>query len=348
MAQVVVDGIRDMSSRVFAAAGMPHDMAEQLAAWLVTSNLSGHPSHGVQRVPEYIRQIHAGNMVPEARPRVVSETATTVFLDGSRGPGHFAAADLTRRLAAKCQSSQIAMGGVMNHTHIGRLGEWAELATDLGVLLYLSQGSPATVPMTATFGAAEGRLGTNPIAFGAPGLDGDRFVSDFATSVAAEGKFRVARDSGKSVPEGWLRDADGQPSTDPNDLYNGGTLLTFGEHKGSAIALMTTLFSVGIVGSAIDQSGDASGVFGFAIDPNAFGQGDAARASIQRQLDSVRAAAPAKGFDSVQVPGDFERQSREALADGPLEIPDATWELFLEAAASVDIPRSDVEAARVS
>ena len=122
MAQVVVDGIRDMSSRVFAAAGMPHEMAEQLAAWLVPSNLSGHHSHGVQRVPEYIRQIHAGNMVPEARPRVVSETATTVFLDGARGPGHFAAADLTRRLAAKCQSSQIAMGGVMNHTHIGRLG----------------------------------------------------------------------------------------------------------------------------------------------------------------------------------------------------------------------------------
>ena len=98
------------------------------------------------------------------------------------------------------------MGGIINGRHIGRLGEWGELAADLGVLLYISLGS-ASGWMTATFGAAEGRLGTNPIAFGAPGQDGDSFVMDFATSAAAEGKVRVARDSGKSVPEGWIRDS---------------------------------------------------------------------------------------------------------------------------------------------
>ena len=265
-----------------------------------------------------------------------------MVLDGQQGLGHFAADRLTRELAGKCLKSQIAMGGIINGRHIGRLGEWGELAADLGVLMYMSLGS-ASGSMTATFGAAEGRLGTNPIAFGAPGLDGDSFVMDFATSAAAEGKIRVARDSGKSVPEGWLRDSAGRPTTDPNGFYDGGTLLTFGEHKGSAIAIMTTLLSV-VTASAAEDIGEGSSVFAFAIDPDAFGRSDETRALIQHQLARLRSAAPAEGFSDVQVPGDFERRSRAALAGGPLQIPEPTWEGFLQAAERVEIPRNEVEA----
>lgn len=341
MIDLDIDGVSAASTRIFTSAGMPGDMAEQLTVWLVTSNLSGHPSHGLQRVTEYVRQIQDGTMDPAARPRVHLETDTTVVLDGQAGPGHFAADRLTRELAVKCRHSQIAMGGIINGRHIGRLGEWGELAADLGVLLYISLGS-ASGWMTATFGAAEGRLGTNPIAFGAPGQDGDSFVMDFATSAAAEGKIRVARDSGKSVPEGWIRDADGRATTDPNDFYDGGTMLTFGEHKGSAIAIMTTLFSV-VTASAGEDIGDGASVFAFAIDPNAFGRGDETRALIQHQLERVRSAAPAQGFSDVQVPGDFERRSRAALAGGPLQLPEPTWEGFLQAADRVEVLRAEIE-----
>ena len=281
-------------------------------------------------------------MDPAARPTVHVETETTVVLDGRAGIGHFAADRLTRELAAKCRTSQIAMGGIVNGRHIGRLGEWGELAADLGVLLYISLGS-ASGAMTATFGAAEGRLGTNPIAFGAPGLDGDSFVMDFATSAAAEGKVRVARDSGKSVPEGWIRDSEGRATTDPNDFYDGGTLLTFGEHKGSAIAIMTTLLSV-VTASAAEDIADGASVFAFAIDVDAFGRGAETRALIQRQLNRVRSAVPAEGFSDVQVPGDFERRSRAALAGGPLQLPEPTWEGFLQAADRVEVPRAEIEA----
>ena len=342
MINLAIDGVSAAATRIFTAAGVPGDMAAQLTTWLVNSNLSGHPSHGLQRVTEYIRQIREGQMDPTARPRVHLETETTVVLDGQQGIGHFAANRLTRELSVKCLESQIAMGGIINGRHIGRLGEWGELAADLGVLLYISLGS-ASGSMTATFGAAEGRLGTNPIAFGAPGLDGDAFVMDFATSTAAEGKIRVARDSGKSVPEGWLRDATGQPTTDPNDFYAGGTFLTFGEHKGSAIAIMTTLLSV-VTASAGEDVGDGASVFGFAIDPNAFGRGAETRALIQQQLTRLRSAAPAEGFSDVQVPGDFERRSRAALSGGPLQIPEPTWEGFLQAAERVEVSREEIAA----
>ena len=342
MIDLAIDGVSAAATRIFTAAGAPGDMAAQLTAWLVNSNLSGHPSHGLQRVTEYVRQIQEGHMDPAARPRVHLETETTVVLDGQQGLGHFAADRLTRELAGKCLKSQIAMGGIINGRHIGRLGEWGELAADLGVLMYMSMGS-ASGWMTATFGAAEGRLGTNPMAFGAPGVDGDSFVMDFATSAAAEGKIRVARDSGKSVPEGWLRDSDGRATTDPNDFYDGGTLLTFGEHKGSAVAIMTTLLSV-VTASAAEDIGEGSSVFAFAIDPDAFGRGDETRALIQHQLTRLRSAAPAEGFSDVQVPGDFERRSRAALAGGPLQIPEPTWEGFLQAAERVEISRQDIEA----
>ena len=342
MIDLAIDGVSAAATRIFTAAGAPGDMAAQLTAWLVNSNLSGHPSHGLQRVTEYVRQIQEGHMDPAARPRVHLETETTVVLDGQQGLGHFAADRLTRELAGKCLKSQIAMGGIINGRHIGRLGEWGELAADLGVLMYMSLGS-ASGWMTATFGAAEGRLGTNPMAFGAPGVDGDSFVMDFATSAAAEGKIRVARDSGKSVPEGWLRDSDGRATTDPNDFYDGGTLLTFGEHKGSAVAIMTTLLSV-VTASAAEDMGEGSSVFAFAIDPDAFGRGDETRALIQHQLTRLRSAAPAEGFSDVQVPGDFERRSRAALAGGPLQIPEPTWEGFLQAAERVEISRQDIEA----
>ena len=342
MIDLAIDGVSAAATRIFTAAGVPGDMAAQLTAWLVNSNLSGHPSHGLQRVTEYVRQIEEGHMDPAARPCVHVETDTTVVLDGQQGPGHFAADRLTRELAARCRQSQIAMGGIVNGRHIGRLGEWGELAADLGVLLYISLGS-ASGEMTATYGAAEGRLGTNPIAFGAPGLEGDSFVMDFATSAAAEGKVRVARDSGKSVPAGWIRDSEGRATTDPNDFYDGGVMLTFGEHKGSAIAVMTTLLSV-VTASAAEDIADGASVFAFAIDPNAFGRGDETRALIQRQLARVRSAAPARGFSDVQVPGDFERRSRAALAAGPLQIPEPTWQGFLQAADRVDVPRPEIEA----
>ncbi len=341
MIDLSIDGVSAASTRIFMAAGVPRDMAEQITTWLVNSNLSGHPSHGLQRVTEYVRQIKEGHMDPAARPRVHVETDTTVVLDGQAGLGHFAADQLTRELAVKCRESQIAMGGIINGRHIGRLGEWGELAADLGVVLYMSLGS-ASGWMTSTFGAAEGRLGTNPIAFGAPGLEGDSFVMDFATSAAAEGKVRVARDSGKSVPEGWIRDSEGRPTTDPNDFYDGGTMLTFGEHKGSAIAIMTTLLSA-VTASAAEDIGEGASVFAFAIDVDAFGRGDETRRLIQHQLERVRSAAPAEGFSDVQVPGDFERRSRAALGDGPLQLPGPTWDGFLEAAERVGVARSEIE-----
>ena len=173
MIDLAIDGVSAAATRIFTAAGAPGDMAAQLTAWLVNSNLSGHPSHGLQRVTEYVRQIQEGHMDPAARPRVHLETDTTVVLDGQQGLGHFAADRLTRELAGKCLKSQIAMGGIINGRHIGRLGEWGELAADLGVLMYMSLGS-ASGSMTATLEPRKGGWAPTRLPSARPGWTATR------------------------------------------------------------------------------------------------------------------------------------------------------------------------------
>ncbi len=340
-----VEGLTEASSRVLAAAGAPDDIADQLARWLANSNLAGHPSHGFQRIPEYVGLILKGEMKPAERPTIVSETATTVLIEGNKGFGHFAAELLTRVVAAKAKESAVAIGGMTNVTHIGRLGEWGELGNELGVISFLCMGwAGGAADIAAPFGGAEPRVGTLPFTFGAPAAEDDGMLIDMATTASAEGKVRVYRDKGLPVPDGWLLDQDGRPTNDPAKLYEGGMLVPFGGHKGYAVGLMVSLLGANLVGSAVEGGENPAGGFALAIDPAAFGDAEVVRRGIRANLERLRDTRPAPGFTEVQVPGDFERASCRALAGQPLDIPDSTWELYLDSAEKVGVSADEVNA----
>ncbi len=343
MPSFALQDLIDASARVLEGGGAPPDMARRLAEWLANANLSGHPSHGFQRVPEYIRNISERGWDPAARPTVISDSENSVLLDGRMGFGHFAAEDLTRRVSAKAKERGIAMGGVLRCTHIGRLGEWSELAAELGVVFLMCAGRTGG-GQAAPFGGAEGRLWTNPLTFAAPAADGDGMMMDFATTASAEGKIRVMRDRGESLPEGWIMDKHGKPSTDPHDLYDGGLMLTFGAHKGYALSVMVSILAGSLVGSAAPSDERATSTFALAIDPGAFGDAPSALQAVGAELQHMRNTRPAEGFSEVQVPGDMERRSRDALRDQPIELPDATWTAFLAAADQVGLSRKEIVA----
>ena len=339
-----VEGLTEASRRILLAAGAPDDIADQLAGWLANSNLAGHPSHGFQRIPEYVGRIFDGAIKPAERPEIVSETDTTVLLNGNLGFGHFAAELLIREVAAKAKQSRVAVGGMTNVTHIGRLGEWGELGAELGVISFLFMGwEVGAGSIAAPFGGAERRLSTNPLAFGAPAADGDGMLIDIATTASAEGKVRVYRDKGQPVPDDWLLDADGRPTNDPATLYEGGMMLPFGGHKGYAIGAMVSVLGANLVGSAVSEDEGAGGL-ALAIDPAAFGDPDAVRRGIRTSLERLRHTRPAEGFTEVQVPGDFERASRRAAVGKPLDIPDSTWDLYLASAERVGLSAAEVDA----
>ncbi|MCY3895704.1 MAG: Ldh family oxidoreductase, partial [Chloroflexi bacterium] len=190
MPTFAVEPLTNATARVLSAAGTPDDIADKLARWLINANLSGHPSHGVIRVTQYLAQIKDGAYRPAELPRVVSESDTSVVMEGGGAFGHLAAEELTIRLVEKSRVSRVAVGGIARCNHIGRLGEWSELAVSMGAVFLMVAGGPGMM-RTAPFGGREGRMSTNPISFGAPASDADPIILDFATTAAAEGKIRV-------------------------------------------------------------------------------------------------------------------------------------------------------------
>ncbi len=321
-------------SGLFQACGAPADVAADVAQSLVDAELSGHPSHGVIRVSDYVRFKREGRLVPDARPSVSRVGPSVLVVDGRHGFGHLGARTLTEESAAIAKEGGVAVGSLFNVAHIGRLGEWAEIANRLGVYFFMCagwlQGKNA-----APFGGSAARLSTNPLTFGAGGLDG--LVVDIATTTVAEGKVRVHLDQGKRLPTGWVLDAAGKPSTDPNDLYAGGTLELVGGHKGYGLSLMVAVLGAAVAGAG--GGGAQSGVFALALDPGVFGSGRDADQATAELLRLMRETPSAEGVDEVIVPGDVERRNRERAA-GRIALPHSTLERLFTTAESLGIARA--------
>jgi hydroxycarboxylate dehydrogenase B len=322
--QLTVDHAVDVAATVLTAIGAPPESAARVGRWLINADRAGHPSHGIIRLIDYDARERSGDLDPSVEPYVRSETmkGPTVLVDGRGGFGHLAAHEMTRAMVERVETNPIVLGGIVNASHTGRLGEWAEQAVASDVIFCMGTASLGKGNVAA-YGAREPRLGTNPITFGIPGSEDDSLILDYATSQIAGGKIQHLIAAGESAPEGSLIDKDGNPSVDPADWLDGGMLLPFGGHKGYGLSLVISLLSGCLVGQ---EAADLSrGVFAIAIDPGAFADRDLVLGSVRGQLERMRATSPAPGFERVEVPGDFERRNRERFGDS-IEIPDATWD----------------------
>jgi LDH2 family malate/lactate/ureidoglycolate dehydrogenase len=325
MPLVAPDELRSMSRDIFVAAGVPAESAAQVAASLVDANLAGHDSHGVIRVSSYVEAVQHGRIVATATPEVVHQTASTAVVDG-----HWAFGQLTARCAMqvaidKGQRSGLAGVSAVACNHIGRLGEWVEMAASAGCIGFATVSAQGQGLIAAPFGGAERALGTNPIAFGLPSATRGAVVVDFATTTVAEGKLQVARAKGMDVPAGSIIDAAGRPSTSPGDFYAGGALLPFGGHKGYGLAVVSQLLSVALTGALGYANGDfASGAFFWCVDPAAFGSREAYGEAADALLTRLKAVRAAPGFDQVMLPGEPEQRARAERAVG-IPIDDVTW-----------------------
>jgi LDH2 family malate/lactate/ureidoglycolate dehydrogenase len=324
---------------VFVAAGTPRHIADDVAEILVNANLAGHDSHGVLRIPAYLRSIEDGRIDPDAEPSVLKETVNTLSLDGKHGFGHYTARRGMQRVIEKAKATDVCSVSLTNIGHIGRLGEYAEAAAHagcIGIITLGVGGAGSTVP----FGGGRGALGTNPIAVGVPTGDDTPFIIDFATSVIAEGKIQVARSKGADLPEGCILDKHGNSSVKPADFYDDGFLLPFGRHKGYAISLLTCLLG-GLTGSFDVERGSMGGVFMQAINVNASTPLARYQQGVRAFLDGIKSIPPAPGFDEVLVPGDLEHRLRaERLANG-IELPDTIYQQIQEEAEKLSVSMHD-------
>lgn len=329
----------DYIEQLLVAAGAPDHDAAIVAAHLVESNLKGHDSHGVNRVTQYVTAIRDRSMSPGAPIVTERESDTTALLDGGWGFGQVAARRAMQLAIAKARSSGVGVVTGRRVAHIGRLGAYAEQAAEVGMIgIVMSSGSP----LVAAHGGAAARLSTNPIAIGIPTADRDApFVLDMATSAVAAGTVRLAQGLGARIPQDWLLDPSGAPTTDPAALEAGGALRPLGGlegYKGFGLALAVEALAGLLAGS--DPPGPSTppdqGLFVLALDPERFIGRSALEASMSALIAWVRQPPYQPGFEDVLAPGDRSRRyaSERALA---IPIDEATWAQLSAVAASLGV-----------
>ena len=327
---------------VFKAAGSPPDIADAVARSLVLADLSGHPSHGVMRIPDYVQYIGEGLVDPQVRPSVTRTTANAVFVDGHWGFGQITAAEAVAEVVKLAKASGIAMAGMINCNHVGRVGEWVELAAASDVIAIMTVGGPSDI-VTAPFGGAETALSTNPIAAGVPAGTRDPMILDFATSAQAVGKIRIAQARGQRVPENSIRDASGNPSTDPQDFFDGGLLLAFGGHKGSALSILVDALGSGLTGSELTDRYHKLGAVLIGIDPGVFRPRDEYGAAVDGLFDRITGVPPAPGFSEVLIPGEPERRARGEQRATGVDVAPATLQTLLDTAEKLGVDVSALQ-----
>ncbi len=319
---------------LFQAGGVAAEEAAVVARSLVDANLAGHDSHGVIRIPQYLKALKDGHLKTGVPLTVLKQTPAVLTCDGNWGLGQVQAHRLLQKLVPLAKAVGVAAGTIYQCGHIGRLGEYAEVATAHGFAFLASVNNHGFGRSVAPPGGVEGRIGTNPLCMAVPTTKhGEAVVLDIGTSVCAEGKLRVAFNKGELVPEGWIIDAEGKPTTDPGTFYHEprGTILPLGgnqAYKGFGIGLLLDMLVGGLSGAPCSRPESpprtANAVLFLLFDSEHFAGGEHFRKEVNDLAANVRGSKPKAGA-TVTLPGDPERRERTRRGAAGLQLDDGTW-----------------------
>lgn len=240
--------------------------AESTARALVGAEADGLAGHGLSRVPAYAAQVRAGKVAGRAEVALETPRPGLLAVDAAHGFAYPALDAAIARLPAMARAQGIAAAGIRRSHHCGAAGRPVEALAEQGLVALLFANTPAAM---APWGGARAVFGTNPIAFAAPVPGRAPIVIDLSLSKVARGAIVTARRRGETIPEGWALDAEGRPTTDPDEAL-AGTMLPLGEAKGTALALMVEILAAGLVGARL--AGEASSFLDAAGDPPGTGQ----------------------------------------------------------------------------
>lgn len=316
--------LQDFAARAFAAISVPHDDAAKIAALMVRADLRGSDTHGIFRLPTYVKRIRAGGIAPRPTIRVVSDKPAAALVDGGNGMGHLVMARAAEIAIDKARSAGVAWVGARMSNHAGPAALYAmmPLAHDM-IGIYLAIGSSNHLP---PWGGRELLLGTNPLAIAVPAAEEPPVVLDMAPTVAAFGKVRLKAQRGEPLPVGWMIDADGKPLTDAKRADEG-FLLPIGEYKGYGLSLMIGLLAGVLNGAAfgrevvdwikepaaVNNTGHAI----VAVSLAAFGEPAAIKRAVDAAVREIRGSARLPGVERILVPGEQSHATfQERSANG--------------------------------
>ncbi len=355
MRRISSEHLVKLMTTICRRAGSDEEEARLGAENLVVANLMGHDSHGVGLLPRYIESALDGRLTMGGHAEVVADRGPFVLVDGNMGYGQVVGAEAMALGLAKAAEFGVAVVGLRNVHHLGRIGAWAEICGEAGFISIHYVNAVGLAPLVAPFGGSDCRYTTNPYCTAFPATEGPPIVLDMATSKIAFGKIVVAFNKGEALADETLIDGEGRPTNDPAVMVSEGkraptgALLSFGLHKGYGLALVCELLAGGLTGGGVSgpQSAERdtiqNNMLTIILDPDGFGAGIPLARDIDDFTAWVKASPPAPGTDEVMVPGDPERKRRAERQRDGIPIDDNTWRGLVEAGLSVGMNRVDFE-----
>ncbi len=304
---------------IFRKAGMGQGEAGAVADNLIYADLSGMESHGVIRVPAYLRRLENGGTSPDAAMTVVKETDTTALINGNNAMGQVVSKKCMELCIEKAQKSGVAFVGTKGSNHFGMASFYSEMAIpeDMIGMVFTS---PAAHLMAPT-GGMEPILDNNPFSFAIPSGEELPVVLDMATSVVARGKIAVAAAKGIKIPKDWAMTIDGRETEDPEEAFHG-ILLPMGGYKGYGLTVIVGILSAVLTGGAIltrevrdfyqdvSEKQNIGHLFG-CIKIDCFMEPELFKAHMDEMVQEIKGCKKAPGVEEILLPGEREYRNRE-------------------------------------
>ena len=350
----------ELITDIFKAKSCNNYEAKTIAERLCGSNLKGHDSHGIVRVPRYVLWMEWGWVFPNIRPELIVDSGALALIDAKQGFGQVAGEFAVDEGIKRAKLHGVSVVGLKNSGHLGRIGDWSERAADAG-LVSLHFVNVRGSLLVAPFGGSDRRGSTSPLSIGVPSKDTDHIILDMATSTVAEGKVMVAQKGGKPLPSGALIDSNGNLTINPEVMYgkinenevpnseNGtGAITAFGLHKGSGINFMMEILGGALTGSGVSAGIDdkekrkfANGMLSLYVKVDNMVNFEYFLNEVRSYADFVRSSPPANKNEKVLIPGDKEISTyKDRLANG-LPVAPIVWQNIKQTAKDLNIPNLD-------
>ena len=343
---VPIDELRRCLAKAFERLGVTSEDGDALAGLLIDSELRGHRDHGVAALGILSDFYREEELNPRPRVRVLHESDGAILIDGDRGCGPAGPTRAMQWCIERAREREGMAVAAIRDWQLLVCGPYARLAAEAGLIGFACTNF---IPLVAPPGGRRPVFGTNPFAYGLPAGQHPSVVLDVAATVTSMQKVRLAAEHGAKMPPGVILDDAGHSTTDPHELFDGGSLAPLGSpeaaHKGFGLALFVDALSGVLSGAEFAQGvrRGPAGNFLWALDIEAFQPRAEFLARMDAQIDQVKGSARSPGVEELLVPGEAgERRRNDLAARGVVPLASASWRILATSCESLSVALPDV------
>ena len=331
---------------LFEASGLSSRHSQIVFSSILYAERRGLSSHGLIRVPHYLRRLEKGGICARPRIRVLQENSASALMDGDRAMGQISGTMAMKKAVNLAKTYNVGVVSLRRGSHFGAAGYFSSMAAEKN---YIGIALSNTSAIMAPTGGRQAVIGNNPISVAVPSAGRFPLVLDFALSISAQGKIEVARAQGKAIPLNVALDPRGRPTTDPTEAL-AGTVLPAGGYKGYGSALMVDILCGVLAGGSFGPQvgslikGDDSkptdkSFFFLALKISAFCPLREFKRRVADYVELIKTSQPASGAKEIFVPGEIEWRHDQENLDKPIMIEPKVYEALIAKAEGLGVAR---------